>query len=244
MINIRKFSDDRYYKYFAISDSNRKAYETVVEVVKNLSRLYNPLVIYGPTGVGKTHLVRHAIKTESDAEIVYISAEELINDIVSILRHNRDNEETKIDYKMFFVEKFSAYAGIVIDDIHMLVWKDATQGCVYEIIESLIKENKQIFLITDTPMHKYQVLIDYMNRKLEHLMICNIDVADEELKRKIIIEYGRQYGVDFEDKAIKWLVKHRESTPYLIGTIKRVAMIPDVDNKGSLPAIKKALKEE
>lgn len=243
MININGFSDERCDNRFIIGESNNDAYKLVSTVAKSPSCIHNPVVVCGPTGVGKTHFVRSVMKAETNAKAAYISAEELINDLLSILKHNKCDKENSIDPKPFFSDKFNAYNVIIIDNIHIFLWKDATQECVFEIIDNLIDENKQIIMISDTPLNEYAVLQKQMQANYEKLMVCKVNRPDVTLKQKIVTEYGGRYSVKFEDDALTWLMDNIDSTPYIIGTIKKLAMATDNKEKLSVLTIKEVLKE-
>jgi len=243
VIKINGFSDEKINKHFIVGESNNDAYKLVSDALKSPSCIHNPLVVCGSTGVGKTHLVRSVIQAETNAKAAYISAEELINDLLSILKHNKRDKDNFIDLKPFFSDKFNAYNDIVIDNIHILLWKDATQGCVFEIIDNLICEDKQIIMISDTPLDEYSVLQKHMCINFEKLMVCKVDRPDTTLKQKIVAKYGEQYGVKLDAAALTWLTDNIDSTPYIIGTIKKLAMAADNKEKVSLLTIKKVLKE-
>lgn len=243
MININDFCDERFSNRFVVGESNNKVCKIISTVAKNPSRIHNPVVVYGPTGVGKTCLVRSVIKKEIGVQAAYISAEELINDLLSILKQTKFDKENSIALKPFFSDKFNAYDVIIIDNIHVFLWKTATQGCIFEIINNLINENKQIVMISDTPLYKYSVLKKHLRAKCEKLMVCKVGRPDAALKQKIVAEYGGQFGVNFEENALLWLTDHIDSTPYIIGVIKKLALDSDNKEKVSLLTIKKILKE-
>lgn len=133
------------FENFAVKDTNRFAYACAQIIADNSNIVYNPLVIYGPSGVGKTHLVRaieNAVRQKhSNKTIEFITGEGLSNQIVKAL-----NDELDIDE---FEARYCNVDMLIIDDLHLIAAKKAVQKEVFNILNELYQNNKQIVVTLD-----------------------------------------------------------------------------------------------
>jgi len=144
--HLPRVRSDYTFETLAVSPSNQLAYVSAQNVAKNLGTSYNPLFIYGPVGVGKTHLMQ-AIANEvylkdPNLKIVYITSEEFTNEVVEAIRSN-DTARMK--------KKFRSANLLIIDDVQFIAGKDKVQEELFHTFNILIDNSAQIVLSSDKP---------------------------------------------------------------------------------------------
>lgn len=129
---------------FIVGSFNELAYAAAQAIIKNPGKSYNPFFIYGPTGLGKTHLIQaigNAVKERFPGKnIHYIPLEKFAIDYVNALRNNKPNE---------FKQKYRQYDVLIMDDVQFISNKEKTQEELFHLFNSLYENNKQIVFSSD-----------------------------------------------------------------------------------------------
>ena len=106
-----------------------------------------------------------------------------------------------------------------------------------------IECEKQVIILTDTPLDEYEVLSKKMKETFAELIVCTIENPNDKLKKGIIEMYAKRSDVSFENDVINWLITQSDTVPYIIGLIKKIAIITEHGKKVSLSTIKDVVKE-
>lgn len=205
------------FKNFAVSSTNQLAFVTAQKVASSIGTSYNPLFIYGPVGVGKTHLL-HAIANDvyqrmPERKIVYITSEEFTNEVIEAIRHN---ETAKMKRRFR-----SAYL-LLIDDIQFIEGKERVQEELFHTFNILIDEGSQIGLSSDRPPHELKKIEKRLSSRFAGGLTVDIDKPDFELKAAIIGIKAKRMGYDLPNDVVKLLAEQAEDTRSLEGLITRV----------------------
>lgn len=173
---------------FVVGDSNRFAYSSCLAVAQNPGRLYNPLFLYGKSGLGKTHLM-HAIgnyiNTNSDLKVLYITTDEFMNEFISITKDS-GNKEENLNYIDLFKSKYRDVDVLMIDDIQFLGSATVTQQEFTNTFNSLYYNDKQIIICSDRSVDDLKMFADRLKTRFNWGLKAIISVPDFELKVKII----------------------------------------------------------
>ncbi len=167
---------------FVVGSSNELAYAASSAVIKNVGKKYNPLFVYGGTGLGKTHLIQaigNEIKNayKDKIKVKYISSEKFVNDVVWGIKNKR-MEDTKNKYRNVDV--------LIIDDIQFIGGKKATEEEFFHTFNVLYENNKQIIISSDRPPAAIPTLEERLRSRFEGGMIADITYPDYETRLAII----------------------------------------------------------
>ena len=158
---------------FVVGPSNSFAHGAAIAVSKNPGSVYNPLFIYGPPGVGKTHLL-YAIangirKQNPEANIVYIKGDQFINELIEALQSGKNVE---------FRSKYREADLFLIDDIQFIAGKNSVQEEFFHTFNKLYEENKQIVMTSDRKPSDMLTLEDRLRTRFEWGLLADIQPAD------------------------------------------------------------------
>ena len=182
------------FENFVVGNSNRFAHAAALAVAEDPGRIYNPLFIYGNSGLGKTHLM-HAIGNyivrNSHKKVLYITSEQFVNDFVSMNR--KDDSGTNFNYVEFFKQKYRNIDVLIIDDIQYLGGATETQKEFFHTFNTLYEGNKQIIISSDSSPDDLKKLEDRLRTRFGWGLAVDIFPPDLELrseiiKKKIIVE--------------------------------------------------------
>ena len=167
---------------FVVGSSNELAYAATQAVIKDVGRKYNPLFIYGGTGLGKTHLIQAAgneIKSvyKNRVKVKYVSSEKFVNDVVWAIRNKR-MEDIKLKYRNIDV--------LIIDDIQFVGGKERSEEEFFHTFNVLYENNKQIIISSDRPPAAIPTLEQRLRSRFEGGMIADITYPDYEMRLAII----------------------------------------------------------
>lgn len=170
---------------FVVGTSNRFAYTAAKAVAENPGKVYNPLFLYGSSGLGKTHLMQaigHYIIKESNKKVLYIPSEKFKSDFININRKNANNFDN-IDY---FKKKYRDLDVLIIDDIQFLSNATHTQQEFFHTFNELHEEGKQIIIASDRSPDDLKELEERLKTRFNWGLSVNIDQPDYELRMQIL----------------------------------------------------------
>lgn len=167
---------------FVVGSSNELAYAATMAVIKDVGKKYNPLFIYGGTGLGKTHLIQAAgneIKNvyKNKTKVKYVSSEKFVNDVVWAIRNKR-MDDVKARYRNVDV--------LIIDDIQFVGGKERSEEEFFHTFNVLYENNKQIVISSDRPPAAIPTLEARLRSRFEGGMIADITYPDYEMRVAII----------------------------------------------------------
>lgn len=182
------------FENFVIGPSNSLAHAAAWAVAEKPGRLYNPLFIYGSSGLGKTHLL-HAIGNKIKAldpnkTVVYQTADRFVNEFISAIRFNR----------MFaFREKYKMVDVLLIDDIQFIANKDQTQEAFFHIFNSLYDAHKQIIFSSDCYPKDLKGITERLRSRMESGLVTDIYIPTIETKIAILKKKAEQSKENLSD---------------------------------------------
>ncbi|MFN3995202.1 MAG: chromosomal replication initiator protein DnaA, partial [bacterium] len=203
---------------FVVGNSNQFAYSASLAVAQKPGKSYNPLFIYGSTGLGKTHLL-HAIgnlafKRKLSKKIIYITSEKFINDLINSIKEKKIEE---------FRNKYRKAEILLIDDIQFIIGKERTQEELFHTFNELYMENKQIVLTSDRPPKDLEGIEERLKSRFQSGLIADVQMPDFETRKAIIKKKIENYNLDLPEYIIDFLAqKFRNNVRELEGAIIKI----------------------
>ena len=203
---------------FIVGNSNKFAHAACLAVANRPAKDYNPLFIYGPSGLGKTHLmyaVTNKIKDNNpNVRILYIKGDDFTNQMVDYLSRQAMKE---------FRDKYRSCDVLLIDDIQFIAGKVATQEEFFHTFNALYEEHKQIILTSDRPPREIKTLEDRLVTRFEWGLIADIQPPDLELRVAIIKKKAEQVNIELPNDVLTYLAENlRSNIRQIEGAIKKL----------------------
>ncbi len=225
---------------FVVGPSNRIAHGAAIAVSNNPGQVYNPLFLYGPPGVGKTHLL-YAIangirKVNPEANVVYIKGDQFTNELVTAIRDGKNIE---------FRSKYREADLFLIDDIQFIAGKEATQEEFFHTFNKLYEEHKQIVMTSDRKPSDMQTLEDRLRSRFESGLIVDIQPPDYETRMAIIKSKATSLNLELNDDVCNYIAVNVTSNVRQIeGTVKKIMAYRDLNNMPlDLPNVSRAIDD-
>ncbi len=215
------------FETMAVSSSNQLAYVSAQTVAKNPGHSYNPLFIYGPVGVGKTHLMQAVAnevnKKSPDKKIIYITSEEFTNEVVEAIRGNDTGRMKK---------RFRTVDLLIIDDVQFIAGKDKVQEELFHTFNILIDNAAQIVLSSDKPPQEIKKLEKRLSSRFSAGLTVDIESPDFELRTAILLIKAKKHGIDLPIDIAKMIAEKTQDVRSLEGTFLRI--ITEAKTKGQV----------
>ncbi len=216
---------DYTFENLAVSSSNQLAFVSASTVAKKPGKTYNPLFIYGPTGVGKTHLMQ-AIANEvyqktPSKKIVYITSEEFTNEVVDAIRSNSTS---------FMKKRFRNIDLLIIDDIQFIAGKEKVQEELFHTFNILVDSSSQIVLSSDRPPSEIKKVEKRLLSRFSGGLTVDIDTPDFELRTAILLIKAKKYGFDLPIEIAKEIAEKSQDARSLEGSLLR--MVTEAEARG------------
>ena len=198
------------YKFenFVVGANNKFAHAVAMAVAKEPGKQYNPLFIYGGSGLGKTHLLQaighYILFHKSKMKVKYIKAEEFVNDVVNALAKGIDkaNNNKKIND---FKNKYRNIDVLLIDDIQLIEGKERTQLELFNTFETLHQEGKQIVFTSDRSPDKFEDIPDRLKTRFQMGLIADVQVPDIETRMAILLKLASDNGIKMPTDVVEFM---------------------------------------
>ena len=203
---IPPFNFDYTFDNFIVGSSNKFAHAACVAVADRPAMDFNPLFIYGPSGIGKTHLL-YAItnemkKKKHDISVIYIKGEDFTNQMIESLSRQAMKE---------FRDRYRLCDILMIDDIQFIAGKVATQEEFFHTFNALQTQGKQIILTSDKPPKEMETLEERIRSRFEWGLMADIGVPDYETRMAILRKKAESDNFDIDDEVLSYIANNIKS---------------------------------
>lgn len=215
------------FETFVVGGSNKLAHAAAMAVGQKPGKSYNPLFIYGGSGLGKTHLLQaignELIEHYPNKSVLYISCEEFTNEFINSI------SQGKIDN---FKKTYRFIDALLIDDIQFLAGKESTKEEFFHTFNSLYEKNKQIVISSDRPPKEIPNLESRLKSRFEWGMIADIQPPDFEMRKAILQAKAIERSYDLPDEVINYIAENIASNiRELEGALNRLVADLEVNHK-------------
>lgn len=227
----QSFDHEYTFDNFITGPSNRFAHAAALNVANNPGITYNPLFIYGHSGLGKTHLllaIMNEIKQQRpDAEIIYTSGELFTNELIYYIgNHNT----------YAFHEKYRNCDVLLVDDIQFIAKTETTQEEFFHTFNSLKNNGSQIVLTSDRPPREMMTLEERLRTRFEMGLIADVQPPTLETRMAIVKKKSDDLKIFLSDDVIKFIAENiKKNIRQLEGTVKKISAYHEVE--GTSPSI-------
>jgi chromosomal replication initiator protein len=230
---------------FVVGSSNKFAHAAARKAAENPGLSYNPLFIYGESGLGKTHLlysIAHAIHADHpDYKIIYVKGDAFTNELVAAIREGRTQE---------FRDKYRRADVFLMDDVQFIAGRDSTQEEMFHTFNTLYELKKQIAFTSDRPPKEMLRLEDRLKTRFEWGLLADIIPPDYETRTAIIKNKAIRMGMELPDYIIQLIAETITANVRQIeGTVNKIMAYQDingdkVDKNTVIRAVKDIFKEK
>ena len=234
-------TDEYTFEHFVVGNSNKFAHAAALAVSDIAQKHgYNPLFIYGESGLGKTHLlyaIRKAVETKyPHFKVIYVKGSEFTNELIEAIQQGKNVE---------FREKYRGVDFLLMDDVQFIAGRPSTQEEYFNTYNTLFELGKQIVFTSDRPPKDIHSLEDRLRTRFESGLIADIQPPDEELCLAIIRNRAAQRGVVLPDDVTNYIAENLDSNVrQLEGAVKMIIAYRDLmDDDITVETVKARLKD-
>jgi len=211
---------------FVVGGSNRFAHSAAKAVTEHPGEVYNPLFIYGPPGVGKTHLlyaIANGIRSKKpDTKVVYIKGDQFTNELIAAIESGKNIE---------FRSKYREADLFLIDDIQFIAGKESTQEEFFHTFNTLYENHKQIVMTSDRNPNDMLTLQDRLRNRFQWGLIADIQPPDYETRMAILRNKAKTLGLNLDDDVCNYIaINVTNNVRTIEGTVKKILAYRELDN--------------
>lgn len=220
------FNPQLVFSNYIVGKSNEMAVKVAKAVTSSAGAgIYNPLYMYGPSGVGKTHLLcaiaNEMLRVNPKVKICYAVADTFVGELIWGLRNGAYDA---------FRTKYQSVDVLIIDDIQFLAGKAATQEEFYSIIDFLYQNNKQLIVSANNCPSLVPGLESFLYSKFEQGVVIGIDTPDITIRRTVVAQLNDAYNLGISDETIEYVAESiPNSIRKTIGVMKKLRASHDLD---------------
>jgi chromosomal replication initiator protein len=225
---------------FIVGNSNKFAHAAAVAVSENPGTAYNPLFIYGNSGLGKTHLLlaigNSMHERRPDAKIAYVKGDEFTNQMVRSIKDNTQEE---------FRQKYRNVNLFLVDDIQFIAGKQGVQEEFFHTFNTLYEAGHQIVITSDRPPLEMNKLEDRLRTRFEGGLMADVQPPDVETRMAIIRNKAAQLGMLLPDDVVEYIAENITANIRQIeGVVKRLTAYKEIlDDAITINSVKRAIKD-
>ena len=228
------------FENFVVGSGCQLAHAASIAVANAPGRAYNPLFVFGETGLGKTHLM-HAVAHQMlvnnpKARIAYVSTEKFTNEFIHAIR---ENKLTK------FRQYYRNVDALLVDDIHFLSGKESTQEEFFHTFNDLFESGRQIFLASDRPANEIERLENRLVSRFQWGLVTDIQAPDFETRVAILRNKAAAMKIELDDEIMDFLAERvSRNVRRMEGALTRIAGYNNlIDRKLDLSAVERLLSD-
>ncbi len=240
------------FESFVVGESNKFAQAAALAVAENPGTMYNPLFIYGNSGLGKTHLM-HAIgnyiESKLQKRVLYVTSDDFMNDFTGLVRKN--SNVNNLDYVDFFKNKYRNIDVLLIDDIQFLGGAEKSQQEFFHTFNNLYNDSKQIIVSSDRSPEDLKVLEDRLRTRFAWGLQVDISPPDYNLKVAIIKNKLKREDIVINEDVISFIASNiGNDVRQLEGSITRlvaysaIMCVTDITLDFAMEALKDFTKKD
>ncbi|HZJ88629.1 MAG TPA: chromosomal replication initiator protein DnaA [Sphaerochaeta sp.] len=188
------------FSSFVLGDNSAFAYNASLAIAKNPGVSYNPCLIYGGVGLGKTHLLssigNHILENTPELKVVYVTAEQFTNEFIESIGSQRTQH---------FKNKFRKVDVLLIDDIHFLQGKDSTQEELFHTFNNLYDSKKQMVFTCDRPISELKNITDRLSSRFERGLNVDLQPPNYETRMAILQKKLNQRGASMSEEILNYI---------------------------------------
>lgn len=244
---IEKSNLNKNYKFetFVVGGNNRLAHASALAVADKPGEIYNPLFIYGGSGLGKTHLMQaighYIIDQNINSNVLYVTSEQFTSDVVDAIR-TASSSPTAIKKLR---EKYRNIDVLLIDDIQSIIGRDATQEEFFNTFNELYEQKKQIVITSDKPPKDMEVLEDRFRSRFAWGLTVDIQFPDLDTRMAILQKKMEASSYRINNDVLEYIaVNVKSNIRELEGSLNKVILLSTLENKEiDIDLAKEALKD-
>ncbi len=228
---------------FVVGKNNTFAHAAALAVAETPGELYNPLVLYGGVGLGKTHLMHsiahYILETNPNTRVLYVTSEVFTNELIDSIRNGNNTAMTK------FREKYRNIDVLLIDDVQFIIGKESTQEEFFHTFNHLHGLKKQIVISSDRPPKDMETLEARLSSRFEWGILADISSPDYETRMAILRKKEELDGYDIDDEVIQYIATNIKSNiRELEGALNKLIAMSNLEKKEiNLDLAKDALRD-
>ena len=228
------------FENFVVGSGSQLAHAASIAVANAPGRAYNPLFVFGETGLGKTHLmhaVAHQMLTNNpNAKIAYVSTEKFTNEFIHAIRQNKLTK---------FRKYYRNVDALLVDDIHFLSGKESTQEEFFHTFNDLFESGRQIFLASDRPANEIERLENRLISRFQWGLVTDIQAPDFETRFAILRNKALAMKIDLDEEIMEFLAERvSRNVRRMEGALTRIAGYDNlIDRKLDLNAVERLLSD-
>lgn len=228
------------FENFVVGSGNQLAHAASIAVANAPGRAYNPLFVFGETGLGKTHLM-HAVAHQMlvnnpNAHIAYVSTEKFTNEFIHAIRENK---------LATFRKYYRTVDALLVDDIHFLSGKESTQEEFFHTFNDLFESGRQIFLASDRPANEIERLENRLISRFQWGLVTDIQAPDFETRVAILRKKAAAMKINLDPEIMDFLAERvSRNVRRMEGALTRIASYDAlIDRKLNLEAVERLLSD-
>ncbi len=234
------------FERFVVGSTNKFAFTAAQKVADEPGGSYNPLFIYGQSGLGKTHLL-HAIanrvrQNHPDYRILYIQSEAFVNELIDDLRHGRDMQK--------FRDKYRNVDVFLMDDVQFIAGKDSSEEELFHTFNTLYEQKKQIVFTSDRPPQEMIRLEQRLRTRFEQGLPADIQPPDYETRVALLKNKSLERGISLPDPVLSYVAENITSNVRQIeGVVNKIMAFQElmgvqVDVETTIRAVRDILRSK
>jgi chromosomal replication initiator protein len=211
---------DYTFRNFVVGPSNRLAHAATEAVAETLGKVYNPLFMYGGTGLGKTHLAQavanKSLERSRGKKVLYIPSENFLNEMVGSIKTGKTHD---------FRNKYRFLDLLIIDDIQLISKWEQTQDELFNTFNALHSKHKQIILISDRPPENIHNLESRLKSRFQGGMVIQVEKPDFETRVAIVENKAKSFSLNIPEHILHYIAENiTDNVRQLEGAIKQIGL--------------------
>lgn len=241
---VKKPKDDMFnpaytFETFVPGENSNFAYSAALAIAKNPGSVYNPCLIYGGVGLGKTHLIQsigHYVRENSNLKVIYVTAENFTNEFIQALNVNNTQQ---------FKNKYRKAQVLLIDDIQFLQKKEGTQNELFNTFNDLYDTGRQIVFTSDRPIDELRDISDRLRSRFERGLDVDIQPPNYETRMAILLAKCKERNFEMSTEVLEFIANNiSNNVRALEACITKLMAYSELLNKDiSLETAKEQLKQ-